>query len=46
MAKNIVREIRKAPRRQFSAEEKMRTALEGLRGETLDGDKPGSAVCL
>ena len=33
MAKNIVREIRKASRRKFSAEEKIRVVLEGLRGE-------------
>ena len=33
MAKNIVREIRKASRRKFSAEEKIRIVLEGLRGE-------------
>ena len=33
MAKNIVKEIRKATRRQFSAEEKIRIVLEGLRGE-------------
>ena len=33
MAKNIVSEIRKATRRQFSAEEKIRIVLEGLRGE-------------
>ena len=33
MAKNIVQEIRKATRRKFSAEEKIRIVLEGLRGE-------------
>lgn len=33
MAKNIVKEIRRATRRQFSAEEKIRIVLEGLRGE-------------
>ena len=33
MAKNIVSEIRRATRRQFSAEEKIRIVLEGLRGE-------------
>jgi transposase len=33
MAKNIVNQIRKATRRQFSAEEKIRIVLEGLRGE-------------
>ena len=34
MAKNIVHQIRKATRRKFSAEEKIRIVLEGLRGET------------
>ena len=34
MAKNIVNQIRKATRRKFSAEEKIRIVLEGLRGET------------
>ena len=33
MAKNIIKEIRKATRRKFSAEEKIRIVLEGLRGE-------------
>ena len=33
MAKNVVRQIRKATRRRFSAEEKIRVVLEGLRGE-------------
>ena len=33
MAKNIVNQIRKATRRKFSAEEKIRIVLEGLRGE-------------
>ena len=33
MAKNIVAEIRKATRRKFSAEEKIRIVLEGLRGQ-------------
>jgi len=33
MAKNVVQEIRKATRRKFSAEEKIRIVLEGLRGE-------------
>jgi transposase len=30
---NIIREIRRATRRKFSAEEKIRIVLEGLRGE-------------
>ena len=33
MAQNVVRQIRKATRRRFSAEEKTRIVLEGLRGE-------------
>lgn len=33
MAKNVVQEIRRATRRKFSAEEKIRIVLEGLRGE-------------
>ena len=33
MAKNIVKEIRSATRRKFTAEEKIRIVLEGLRGE-------------
>ena len=34
MAKNIVAEIRKATRRKFNAEDKIRIVLEGLRGQT------------
>lgn len=33
MATNVVKQIRKATRRKFSAEEKIRIVLEGLRGE-------------
>src|SRR6476660_5086581 len=33
-AEKTVRDIRRATRRQYSAEEKIRIALEGLRGET------------
>lgn len=33
MAKNIVAEIRKATRRKFNAEDKIRIVLEGLRGQ-------------
>ncbi len=40
MAKNVVKEIRRATRRKFSAEEKIRIVLEGLRGEV-----PISDVC-
>ena len=31
--RNVVKEIRRATRRKFSAEEKIRIVLEGLRGE-------------
>ena len=34
MATDVVKQIRKATRRQFTAEEKIRVVLEGLRGET------------
>ena len=34
MATDVVKQIRKATRRQFTAEEKIRIVLEGLRGET------------
>ena len=40
MARNVVKEIRKATRRKFSAEEKIRIVLEGLRGEI-----PVSDIC-
>jgi transposase len=38
--KDVVKQIRKATRRKFSADEKIRTVLEGLRGET-----PISEIC-
>jgi len=38
--KNIVKQIRKATRKKFFAEEKIRIVLEGLRGET-----PISEIC-
>jgi transposase len=34
MATDVVKQIRKATRRKFTAEEKIRVVLEGLRGET------------
>jgi transposase len=40
MAKDVVKQIRKATRRKFSAEEKIRIVLEGLRGEI-----PVSELC-
>lgn len=33
-SKDVITQIRKATRRKFSAEEKVRIVLEGLRGET------------
>jgi len=38
--KDVVKQIRKATRRKFSAEEKVRIVLEGLRGEV-----PVSQIC-
>lgn len=38
--KDVVKQIRKATRRKFSADEKIRIVLEGLRGET-----PISEIC-
>jgi transposase len=40
MATDVVKQIRKATRRTFSAEEKIRVVLEGLRGEN-----PVSEIC-
>jgi len=36
--KDVIRQIKKATRRQFSAEEKIRIVLEGLRGETATSE--------
>jgi len=38
--KDVIRQIKEATRRQFSAEDKIRIVLEGLRGET-----PISEIC-
>lgn len=38
--KNVITQIKKATRRQFSADEKIRVVLEGLRGQT-----PISEIC-
>ena len=38
MARHIVKEIRRATRRKFNAEEKIRIVLEGLRGEVPVSD--------
>jgi transposase len=40
MAADVVKQIRKATRRKFTAEEKIRVVLEGLRGEN-----PISEIC-
>jgi transposase len=40
MTPDIVKQIRKATRRRFTAEEKIRIVLEGLRGES-----PTSELC-
>lgn len=40
MARNVVKEIRQATRRKFSAEDKIRIVLQGLRG-----DVPVSELC-
>jgi transposase len=34
-AESVVRQIRRKTRRKYSAEEKIRVVLEGLRGETI-----------
>ncbi len=39
-SKDVVKQIRKATRRKFSADEKIRVVLEGLRGQT-----PISEIC-
>ena len=39
-SRDVVKQIRKATRRKFSADEKIRIVLEGLRGET-----PISEIC-
>ncbi len=38
MARDVVREIRRATRRKFSAEEKIKIVLEGLRGEASSAE--------
>ena len=38
--KDVIKQIKKATRRQFSAEDKIRIVIEGLRGET-----PISEIC-
>jgi transposase len=41
MNQDIVKQIRKATRRKFTAEEKIRIVLEGLRGELPISSLPG-----
>jgi len=41
-AEQIVKEIRRATRRQFSAEEKIRIVLSGLRGEDSIAERAGT----
>ncbi len=38
--KDVVKQIRKTTRRKFSAEEKIRIVLEGLRGEAIGNVAP------
>jgi len=38
-AEKTVRDIRRATRRRYSAEEKIRIVLEGLRGESFDSSE-------
>ncbi len=48
MARDIVKEICRATRRKFSAEEKIRIVLEGLRGEISVSElcrREGIAMC-
>ena len=41
-AETVIRDIRRATRRHFSAEEKIRIVLEGLRGEESIAERAGS----
>ena len=40
-AERVVKDIRRATRRHFSAEDKIRIVLEGLRGEVHAGRRAG-----
>ena len=43
-AEQVVKEIRRATRRQFTAEEKIRIVLSGLRGEVVAPGEPKTPV--
>ena len=45
-AEKVVKDIRRATRRQFGAEEKIRIVLEGLRGEDSIAELCRREVCL
>ena len=46
-AEQVVKEIRRATRRQFSAEEKIRIVLSGLRGEdSIAAARGSSRTCI
>jgi hypothetical protein len=44
VAEKLVRDIRRATRKQYSAEEKIRVVLDGLRGETSDNRAASSLM--
>ena len=44
LAEQVIREIRRSTRRQFSAEEKIRIVLSGLRGEDSIAERVSSAT--
>jgi transposase len=43
-AERVIKDIRRATRRQFSAEEKIRIVLEGLRGEDSVASSPARSI--
>jgi hypothetical protein len=45
MTKDVVKQIRKATRRKFTADEKIRIVLEGLRGEISVSELCRRGVC-
>ena len=44
-AEQVIKQIRRATRRQFSAEEKIRIVLTGLRGEDSIAEQPDEIMC-